>query len=162
MWELLNFERLNPCLFSTSFCQRHNIMSQEEYDSVSYSGWFSGKHARRQDSRDLFISYSAERIWSPFSVSSCSKAVLLNFCTTLNDKHLRSSEDLRISKVPIHPLASLSCENRYSLNVIKLNYQIKIKYEEKQLPVFFRISNGTELVWFLYTCVLNYNGTALS
>lgn len=59
-------------VFSTSFCQRQ-IMSQEEYDSFSYSGWLSGKHARWQDLRELFFSYFKGRFRSPFFVSSCSK-----------------------------------------------------------------------------------------
>lgn len=63
-------------VFSTSFCQRQ-IMSQEEYDSVSYSGWFPGKHARRQDLRELFISYFKGRIRSLFFVSSCSKGYMM-------------------------------------------------------------------------------------
>lgn len=95
-----------------------------------------------------------------FEVPFLSLAVLLNFCITLNEKHLRSSEDLRTGKVPIHPLASLSCENlnRYSLNMIKL----KLNMSKNSYQYFFIISNCIELVSFLYTCVLNYNGTALS
>lgn len=52
-------------VLSTSFCQRQIIL-QEEYDSVSYSGWFSRKHARWQDLRELFVFYFKGRICSPF------------------------------------------------------------------------------------------------